>query len=192
MPLSARARSAILWLIFALASALGDDVYTVRQRLLGLLCLPPVDMFGQVSEQAIRYEGLLLPNGTWPDINYTDPTDRAVWKTAQHLSRVITMSQAVAIGSGGPTLVSATRLALGWWSSADPQNLNWWWDIISVPQSYSSIFLLLGSSPLAAAAGFPTGDELSAGLRNMFRAAWWNASLGYEVSGTNLVWMLQV
>jgi hypothetical protein len=67
-----------------------------------------------------------------------------------------------------------------------------WFNIIWVPQTYATIYLLLGSSPAAVAGGFPTPAELSAGLRDMFRAAWWNASLGYEVSGANLAWMLQV
>lgn len=171
---------------------LADDMATVRGRLLDLLCMPLPGALPGVIAQAARYEAHLLPNGTWPDINYNDPNDRAVWQTEQHLDRVTSMAQAVSAGAGGPSLVNATRLALGWWSRADPQNVNWWWDIVKVPQTYSIVNLLLGVAPLAQAAGFPSPAELDAGLRDMFRAAWWNASLGYEVSGANLAWMLQV
>ena len=179
-------------LVATLVLVMGDDTATVRQRLLDLLCMPPPGQLPGVIAEAGRFEQKLLPNGTWPDINYNDSTDRAVWQTSQHLNRVTTMAQAVSAGAGGTALVNSTRLALGWWSRVDPQNVNWWYDIIFVPQAYSSIYLLLGVAPTAQAAGFPSPPELTAGLRNMFRAAWWNASLGYEVSGANLAWMLQV
>jgi hypothetical protein len=111
--------------VLSLSGACSDDMATVRERLLSLLCLPLPGQIPGVIAQAGRYESHLLPNGTWPDIDYNDPGDRAVWKTAQHLDRVVSMAQAAAVGAGGGTLANATRLALGWWSTADPQNSNW-------------------------------------------------------------------
>lgn len=71
---------------------------------------------------------------------------------------------------------NATRKAVLLWSTQDFQNSNWWWDIISVPQTYSCAYLMMAAAPQTY--DFPSAFEQSKGLEIMFRAAWWNASLG--------------
>lgn len=79
---------------------------------------------------AAQFAASLLPNGTWPDIDYADKT-RGAWKTDAHLSRVESMAQALAASStsGGEknaVLLNATVSALGLWLEKDFRNPNWW------------------------------------------------------------------
>ena len=46
----------------------------------------------ELNHQADHRAGELRPDGTWADIDYDDKT-RSAWKTAEHLSRTLTMAQ---------------------------------------------------------------------------------------------------
>ena len=180
----------------AAASASADDLATVRQRLLDLLCYPSLSSnITALAAEAKTYAANLLPNATWPDIDYNDYNDRADWKTDAHIVRTNVLVQASSWPAsplyGDVAIFNASRRALLTWSQQDWQNSNWWWDIISLPQAYSCRYLMMGVAPQPARSDFPTDFERSKGLEIMFRATWWNASLGYEVTGANLAWMIQ-
>jgi chondroitin AC lyase len=192
-----------LALVVLLAAASGrvlvgaDPVADVRQRLLDLLCLPsPAVNASALAAQAAGYAAALLPNGTWADVDYHDAQDRAIWKTIVHLQRALAMLEATVWPPspvvGDARIFNASRAALLTWSEQDWSSDNWWWDIVNVPQQYSCAYLLLGTAPPQLQAGFPSSFERAKGLEIMLRAAWWNASLGYEVTGANLAWMVQV
>jgi len=138
----------------------------------------------------------LLPNGTWPDINYNDFNDRAIWATAVHTSRVQMMSSVLAFHSSPVfnegKIFNATRLALNAWLKNDWRNSNWWWTILQTPQTIALSVLLLDTlPPVADREPFPSPAELDAALAIVFRAAWWDAALGYIVTGANLAWLVQ-
>lgn len=170
-----------------------DDFDTVRQRLLSLLCYASVNSLPSVVNDALIFSDRLLPNNTWADINYTDYMDRTIWNTSNHLSRVMMMTQAVSDPRspqyGNASLVNSTRRAYSYWYTTDPQNLNWWFDIIFVPQLFGCITLMLGELP--SSFNFPNPIEANKSLEFTYRAAWWNSSLGYETTGANLDWMMQ-
>jgi chondroitin AC lyase len=183
------------------AAGTADDVAVVRHRILESFCWPPswasraslVAAAGQAREYASR----LYPNGTWPDVVYDDPQDRTIWQTAEHTARVQLMSGALSY-PGSPAfndgaLFNSTRLALNAWLVGNYTNLNWWWTILQTPQTIAASFLMLDVLPSAPGARepFPNEYERAASLAVIFRAAWWDAALGYIVTGANLAWMVQ-
>ena len=179
----------------------GDDTATVRQRMLEAFCWPPSwagspPALAAGAAEARAHAAALLPNCTWPDVNYDDPQDRTIWATAVHSQRVQLMAAALSF-AGSPAfndaaLFDATRCALGAWLRADWTNQNWWWTILEPPQTIAASVLMLAVLPPAAGrAPFPRAAEAAAALSITLRAAWWNASLGYIVTGANLAWMVQ-
>ena len=179
----------------------GDDTATVRQRMLEAFCWPPSwagspPALAAGAAEARAHAAALLPNCTWPDVNYDDPQDRTIWATAVHSQRVQLMAAALSF-AGSPAfndaaLFDATRCALGAWLRADWTNQNWWWTILETPQTIAASVLMLDVLPPAAGrAPFPSAAEAAAALSITLRAAWWNASLGYIVTGANLAWMVQ-
>jgi hypothetical protein len=176
------------------SSAGGNDVATVRQRLLTTLWWN--GNATATAHAAWDLAATLLPNKTWPDINYDDPGDRSVWLTFSHITRVVTMCAAVsnpaspAFNASG--IIGPIRNALAFWLEMDFQNDNWWFNMIGVPQQVSGAFLMLQVTPGAVSGGFPSPWDVTRGYTIMYRAQWWNASLGYIVDGANLAWMMQV
>ena len=197
--MSMRCIGLILACAFAIGASVGDDVATVRDAILRELLWSAGSPRASAAEASLWASTLDQSNGTWPDITYNDPNDRTNWKAAEHTSRVQALAAAVAL-PGGPlfrneSTFACARRALAGWLKLDPPNTNWWWIILQSPQTLSASYLLLslvGDTTPAPAPAFPTPAELDAGLVFMYRAAWWNASLGYEVTGANLAWMIQV
>jgi len=110
----------------AAAAARDDPIDDVRQRLLDLLCLPsPVTNASALAAGADALQHSLRPNGTWADVDYDDPQDRALWRTYAHLERTATMIQAATWPLSPlyaqPSLFNASRRALLTWSELDPQ-----------------------------------------------------------------------
>lgn len=182
----------------AAAAVAADDVDVVRQRMISAYGWPSsLDAFSlaNITSTARQLASTLLANGTWPDVNYNDSQDRTIWATSAHMNRVSSMSAALSIPNASsfndPALLASTRLALNAWYTNDWTNVNWWWDIIYTPQVHSIVFLMLDTLPKSGATPFPTPYELSRATTISLRATWWNASLGYEVTGANLAWMVQ-
>jgi hypothetical protein len=180
---------------------LSDDVDTVRQRMLEAFGWPASwasspPALAAAATEARALAAALLPNCTWPDVDYNDPQDRTIWGTAVHSQRVQLMA-AVLSRAGSPAynedgLFDKARCALGAWFENDWFNENWWWYLLQTPQTIATSVLMLDTLPPAAGrASFPSADELAAALKITFRAAWWNSSLGYIVTGANLAWMVQ-
>lgn len=180
----------LAWAAATCTAQLPMDV--VRARLLAAFCYVPARALNSSAAEALALARSLQPNHTWPDVNYNDPHDRALWQTLAHLSRTQLLVAAWATpGSpvrGVGALASAARNALAWWLEADPHNDNWWFNLIGVPQAVANIFLLLSAGNATA---WPSPWDVERGMMIMFRSAWWNASLGYETTGANLAWMVQ-
>ena len=104
-----------------------------------------IDLTRPLAEQkpadiklALRYAGELKPDGSWADIDYANPC-RSAWPAAQHPQRILTL--AIAEHQPGITkeeraqLKAACLSAMAWWRLHDPQNPNWWYNVIGVPQA---------------------------------------------------------
>jgi chondroitin AC lyase len=187
----------------AAAGGVGDDdVATVRQRMLEAFCWPsswassPAALAAGAADARKLAAALLPSNCTWADVDYSDSQDRTIWATAVHTQRVQLMAAALSF-AGSPayndaSLFDAARCALGAWFRGNFTNVNWWWTILETPQTIAASVLMLDVLPPAAGrAPFPSAAEAAAALNITLRAAWWEASLGYIVTGANLAWMIQ-
>jgi hypothetical protein len=57
----------------------------------------------------------MSPNGSWPDVNYTDRTRTGAWSPEIHVRRQLPMVIAVARKTNQSVLINATHKALGFW-----------------------------------------------------------------------------
>ena len=116
-----------------------DDLQTVRQRLLRSL-------LASAAPAAARHDAATLsPDGSWPDVNYSDTTRTGGWSPHLHLDRTINMAACVRAANGsGPAaaLVPRTRSAIDYWLKTDPRSLNWWWNELQVPARIADAALL--------------------------------------------------
>lgn len=124
--------------------------------------------------------GTLNPDGSWPDIDYADQ-ERTYWRAGQHLNRMQVLASAYRRGATDPelsrdTLAAALCRALDFWYVRDPQNPNWWWNVIGTPQSLYRT-LLMAEPALDA-------ERIAKGCRIVERA-----KLG--MTGQNLVWVAE-
>ena len=87
--------------------------------------------------QVIRLMRDLSPEGTWPDVDYSEQ-GTAGWSTTKHLSQLKTMAAAYTAGSGdlkgNPELLDAIDRAIDHWSEKRYLNPNWWFNEIGVPR----------------------------------------------------------
>ena len=174
--------------LLCLHAARADDIDKIRQASLALFCYPAASALPQVAAAAEGFARSLNASGFWPDVDYNDPHDRADWKTITHLSRALTMVQAIAT-PGSPAyenaaLSTSAHLALDVWLVHRWVNDNWWYKWIGVPLISGQIFLLLSSLPTQSLTPFE-----QAALTNIsYDAAWWVNPWG---GGANVVWMIQ-
>lgn len=100
------------------------------------------------AADARRYASDLRPDGSWPDVDYTDKAG-SDWKTETHLTRTLEIAGAWADpfspARRDAVLKDAACRALDYWLEHDFQNPNWWHNQISVPRAVGETLLLLGS-----------------------------------------------
>ena len=174
--------------LLPIATGLGyssnDDIAIVRQRVLEQMVWPASSTVPSIVKNALHYVQTLNSSCYWPDVNYTDQS-RAVWLTANHISRVTTMLQAYTVNGSternNTELLSAVHCALNVWLTRDWQNPNWWWNRISVPISVTGQLLMLN--------GNVSSFELQKIKEISYRANWWAGDIW--TTGCNLVWMIQ-
>lgn len=126
---------------FSLAATPGErDLSILRQRIIDSVKEPVnADQTGKLLDS-------VQPDGTFPNVPYGD-TGPGNWKAAAHLSQVLTLARwYVSLDEKSP---NKTRLrdgllrSLDYWLGKDPQNSNWWWNVIGVPGTLSQIYILL-------------------------------------------------
>lgn len=166
------------------------DMSTVKSRLLsGLLPSQATEPAAIKAAQTLAAE--LLPNGTWPDIDYHE-FRRAGWPMVGHLTRVSTMAAAWRGGSNVssnpemPSLLASTKLALDLWLKNDWKNPNWYDNEIGVPRQMGNIGLLL--QPALSLAESSKMEEI------MSRADWKGSGTvaNPKWTGANLLDMLRI
>lgn len=85
-------------------------------------------------------------DGTWTDVPYNDKGP-GNWKAAQHLNNVLTMVRwyrsMKAVTPEKKNLQDAVFSSLDYWLENDPENSNWWWNVIGIPRRMADICLLM-------------------------------------------------
>ena len=131
----------------------------------------------RVHDIAFRYKQAMDAAGHWPDLDYQN-RNRADWAGEKHLTRVLIMAKAVRLSrnAGRPDsdLSAKTLIALKAWTGPDPQNPNWWWNRIGVPELVGEIAAILKP-------GLPDA-ELTADERILSRSGM------QGMTGANLTW----
>ena len=163
----------------------GDDMETVRLRVLSLLLWPPVSSLPATVSAAVAAADKLNSTCYWPDVDYHDQT-RANWLTYVHLERVFTITQAYATPGStafeNATLGTALHCSLDVWLKRHWTNPNWWYQWIGVEIDLQGIYLMLGQNRTTTA-------EQAALIERSYDSAWWVNPWG---GGANLVWMIRV
>ncbi|MDB5088174.1 MAG: polysaccharide lyase 8 family protein [Mucilaginibacter sp.] len=84
-------------------------------------------------------------NGSWPDINYTSNPDYT------HLSRIFTLAEGYSSDSSthhlDPTTYSSILKGLRYWFSATRTNSNWYVNVITFPDQYGQVMILMRYAP---------------------------------------------
>ncbi len=164
----------LTFVAFAIAPSNADELETIRRRIVTPMLQTPK------NAEVQRLIDSMQPDGNWVDIDYANK-DRAVWAPMLHLRRLRVLAQACRgtkhAASADRNILAATNRSLDYWLRLDPQNPNWWWNQIGVPQTLLPILLLLD-------------DELSAqqragGLKILQRAK-------ISMTGQNLVWVTEI
>ena len=155
------------------ALAAADDLETLHSRLMAPLLVAPDA--GSVTELIDTMQA----DGTWTDIDYANKS-RSAWPVPAHLSRLASIARAYrapGLLQGDGKVLAAAQKALDAWLRMDPQNPNWWWNQIGVPNSLLPILLLLDDEL--------TEQQRAEGLKILRRA-----KIG--MTGQNLVWVTEI
>jgi chondroitin AC lyase len=150
-----------------------NDMTTIKERMLAPLKNAPD------AEQVNEYQQTLQPDGHWEEVNY-EGTATTSWEPAQHLSRLIILTQAWFSPESplhhNAELDTQINTALDYWLHKDPRR-RWWWDAIGAPGMLSQIMLMRD--------GHLTDFQMTKGGQNLERAI-----LG--TTGQNLVWQAEI
>ncbi len=101
----------LLSILFVSAHEPNDDISIIRQRVLEQMIWPSPNSIPAIVESALWSARTLNSSCYWPDVNYTDQ-GRAVWLTAQHMTRVTTMLQALTVNGSRIIRGSNIRMEL--------------------------------------------------------------------------------
>lgn len=123
------------------------------------------------------YLCLLLPDGSWKDIDYAD-TKRSGWEPKQHADRLLQMTKLYKTpGSpkfGSKELSRQIHLALGFWLRERPKCLNWWQNEIGIPKTLGPACILIEDE---------LSEEEKSGIIDVLAAA------RFKMTGQNKVWL---
>lgn len=147
---------------------MADDLDILKKRILERDRRVPVPSTVETLRKT------MTPDGAWPDVDYADQS-RSAWTPPRHLSRLTDLAQAFA--AGDETVKKSLFRALDYWFLQDPQNPNWWWNVIGVPRTLANNLLLLDDhlTPAQRAKGI---EILTRGKLGM--------------TGQNLVWVAEI
>ncbi|KIO77453.1 hypothetical protein TH53_09255 [Pedobacter lusitanus] len=102
------------------------------------------------DEQVLKSITALKPDGSWADINYTNPD----YNPLQRIKTIaIAFSGADHQLYGDPVAYEAIVKSLKHWIDVNPKNRNWWYNDIFYPKTIGEILILMryGKKPLPAA-----------------------------------------
>jgi hypothetical protein len=118
-----------------------SDMELLRKKFIAELLAPPVQ-----DAQVKELIATLLPDGTWPGIDYAD-TSRTAFQHTQHLANLVQMSRAYkkkgSALAGKKELKHAISLSLDFWLKNDFICENWWNNEIGTPGDLTAVLLLM-------------------------------------------------
>ncbi|MDA0712161.1 MAG: hypothetical protein O3B73_18330, partial [bacterium] len=150
-----------------------ENMVVIRERMLTPLKAAPD------ADRVLEYRQSLQSDGHWAEVNYKG-TATTSWEPAQHLQRLITLTQAW-FSPDSPLYQDADLdkqidTALDFWLHKDLRR-RWWWDAIGAPGMLSQIMLMRD--------GHMSAFQMTKGGVNLERAI-----LG--TTGQNLVWQAEI
>jgi len=178
--------STAFWLVFLTSPGVAraqcpessaDTMTVIRCRYLQETIPTEAQVLADLEQRAGNLAGSMLPDGTWPDIDFTS-SERSEWPAAQQLDRVLTIAKAAYAlrrsGHSNPRLEEGARSGLRFWLEKNPTNPNWWWNQIGVPELLGEAALLM-QGQLAL-------DDFNRLLPILKRSDW------SKWTGANLMW----
>ncbi len=123
----------LAWPPFIKAAAAPDVILERARQMLLRGEAPAVDA-------ANRYLESQRPDGSWPDIDYSDRS-RSQWRPLTHLSRIQALIRVLKQDS---RFMPAIERGLDYWIEVRPQSGNWWYNEIGTPRAMRDIIILLG------------------------------------------------
>jgi len=118
-----------------------------------------------------------LPDGSWKDINYSDPA-LSSWDPTNHVSRLLYLSRAYITPKSKfyhqQQVSRVLHLGLNYWFRTKPVCRNWWYNQVGVPRFMGLIFLFIE-------------NELSANEKSGAITVMNNS--GFRMTGQNKVWL---
>ncbi len=114
-----------------------SEINTIRSRYASSVLPADLAQMNHLHALSAKYAVSLLPNGSWPDIDY-ESTDSSVWPTSDHLRRTLVMAKSARLYRNkhrpNTALEAKVLLALKSWTDHDYRNPNWWWNEIGAPE----------------------------------------------------------
>lgn len=136
--------SVILWALVCISAAAADpDLELIRKRFAAAAMKPAsaIDI-GYIKDRMAS----LQPDGSWPDINYTD-LRREAFQNSQHLNHLVAMAQAYkATGcplEGSKELKKKILSGIDYWTANDFRSGNWWDNEIGTPGQMLKLLYLM-------------------------------------------------
>ena len=165
---------AVITRIEASAAPAKTDLELIRGKVKAEIMAQPIDVSSVRSLMAT-----ILPDGTWPGINYKDVSNTG-FQHRVHLTNMVKM--ALAFEKKGSKLKGDSKLkkaiysAINYWSANDFICDNWWWNQIGTPNELISLLMIMdadltkdqvakilpmiGRANLTATGARPSGDRI--------------------------------
>lgn len=164
----------VLMCLYGVDTVAADDLQVIRDRIVNA----KIPGNGESAARAAQdYMNTIQTDGSWADIDYAHKA-RSRWHTAEHVSRISTMTLAYADQKSAlkdnTELLEKTLAALDYWLEKDFQNPNWWWNQIGIPRSLGVPLLILEDSLSA--------EQKAKAVALMKRSKW------DKWTGQNLTW----
>ncbi len=166
------------------------DLLSIRRRMLEDF-LPGPGQEGpseKIVKSAKAHLKSLGKDGAWADINYTQQI-RSAWNASTHISRIYAMAKAYRIKGGAlfkdPDLKLGIQKSLEAWYTKNPQNENYWWNAIGIPNSLGPALLLMEQDL--------SKEQLARGIEILKRGhhkGFWDYH--GPATGQNLIWLCNI
>ncbi len=130
----------------------------------------------QKEEEIEKMINTMLPDGTWPDIDYKD-NKKGNWSAAQHGEKLLYMCKAYRKKGSAfyqqKELSAKIHNGINAWARLKPVCTNWWFNQIGVPRVLGLVYLYMENEL--------TPEQLTGAIEVMGKA-------GFRQTGQNKVW----